>query len=84
MAGKEEEMTHRIATGFDFEPLANGNVLIEFFGDDGKTFNAQVVTREVIERMPAVVGITLVWMDQGAEEVKKMMESVQSVEKDGE
>ena len=50
-------MTQRIATGFDLEPLPNGNVLIEFYGDDGKTFNTQVVTREVIERMPAVVGL---------------------------
>ena len=27
-----------IATGFDFEPLPDGNVLIELFGDDGVTF----------------------------------------------
>jgi hypothetical protein len=29
-----------VATGFDFQPLPDGNVLIEFFGDDGKAFNA--------------------------------------------
>jgi hypothetical protein len=74
-------MTHRIATGFDLEPLATGSVLIEFFGDDGETFNSQVVTREVIQSMPAVVGLTLVCMDQGVEAVKKMMEKI---EKEGE
>lgn len=81
---KENQMTDRIATGFDLEPLATGNVLIEFFGDDGKTFNTQVVTREMIESMPAVVGLTLVCMDQGREAVKKIMESVRPVGQDGE
>jgi hypothetical protein len=28
-----------VATGFDFEPLPDGNVLIEFFGDDDLTCN---------------------------------------------
>ena len=76
-------MNERIATGFDLEPLANGNVLIEFYGDDGKTFNTQVVTREVIEGMPAVVALTLVCMDQGPEAVKKIMESVRPAQQDG-
>ena len=31
-----------IATGFDFEPLPNGDVLIEFCGDDGVMFNTRV------------------------------------------
>ena len=69
-------MNERIATGFDLEPLPNGNILMEFFGDDGKTFNVQVVTREVLEGMPAVVGLTLVCIDQGVAAVKKIMENV--------
>ena len=51
-------MTERdsvMATAFAFEPLLDGNVLIEFFGDDGKTINTQIVTAEVIRRMPLVV-----------------------------
>jgi hypothetical protein len=71
-------MNERTATGFDLEPLPNGNVLIEFYGDDGKTFNVQVVTREVIEGMPAIVALTLVCMDQGPKAVKKIMESVRT------
>ena len=69
-------MKYRIATGFDLEPLADGNILIEFFGDDGKTFNTQVVTREVLEGMPAVVGLTLICMDQGPEAVRRLMKLV--------
>jgi hypothetical protein len=71
---RENEMNERVAIGFDLEPLANGNLLIEFFGDDGKAFNTQVVTREVIEGMPAVVALTLLCIDQGTEVVKKIME----------
>ena len=45
-------MCKPLATGFDFEPLPDGNVLIEFFGDDGKTFNTQVITGEAFSHMP--------------------------------
>ena len=41
-----------IATGLDFEPLPDGNVLIKFFGDGCKAFNKQIVTAEVVRRMP--------------------------------
>jgi len=30
-----------IATGFDFEPLPDGNLLVEFYGDDGVTITSQ-------------------------------------------
>ncbi len=66
-------MPHRIATGFDLELLATGNVLIEFYGDDGRTVNTQVVTREVVQNMPAVASLMLVYMDQGPEAVKTLM-----------
>ena len=45
------EVDVAIATRFDFQPLHDGNVLIEFFGDDGKTFNKQVVTADVMKNM---------------------------------
>ena len=76
-------MTYRIATEFDLEPLANGNILIEFYGDDGKTFNVQAITREVLEGMPGVVALTLVCMDSGPEAVKKIMESVRPAQQEG-
>ena len=33
-------MPTSIATGFDFQPLLDGNILVEFQDDDGKTFKA--------------------------------------------
>jgi hypothetical protein len=69
-------MTYRIATGFDMEPLGNGNILIEFCGDNGVTFNKQVITREVLECMPAVIPLILVCLDQGVDEVERIMKQV--------
>ena len=39
--------TRSIATGFDFQALPDGNVLLAYYGDDGQTLNEQVVTAEV-------------------------------------
>ena len=45
------------ATGFDFEPLLDGNVLIEVFGGDGHTINKQIVTPDVVRRLPVVAAL---------------------------
>lgn len=55
------------ATGFDCQPLPDGNVLIEFFGDDGKTVNEQVVTPDLIWQMPLVTALTQVALMKGPE-----------------
>ena len=65
-----------IANGFDFQPLDDGNVLIEFFGDDGKTFNTQVVTADVMRNMATVSALTDLALRKGpdvAEAVMKML-----------
>ena len=54
----KNEHSTKIATGFDLEPLPDGTVLIEFFGDDGKTFNKQIVTANVVNNMPVVATLT--------------------------
>lgn len=64
------------ATGFDFEPLPDGNVLIEFFGDNGKTTNRQVVTAEVIRRMPVVAGLLDVALRRGPEAAREIEEKL--------
>ena len=56
-----------VATGFDLEPLPNGDVLIEFFGDDGETFNTQVITRTALARFPAVVHALFLAVGQGSD-----------------
>ena len=71
--GDQNAVTTQIATGFDFEPLLDGNVLIEFYGDDGKTFNKQVVTAEVMRGMPEVAYLTGIAMTQGVEQVKAVI-----------
>jgi hypothetical protein len=50
----------RIATGFDFEPLPNGGVFIEFFGDDGVPFNTQIISKECLIRIPVVAHAVLI------------------------
>lgn len=63
----------QIATGFDCEPLPDGNVLIEFFGDDGKTFNTQVVTRDLIQNMPVIATLTEVAIERGPDAVRELV-----------
>lgn len=58
---------HPIATGFEFEPLPNSDVLIRFQADDGTTVNTQVVTREVLCRLPVVVHAFFVAVNEGEE-----------------
>ena len=58
-------LERHVATGFDLEPLPSGDVLIEFFGDDGETVNAQVITRKALAQLPAVVHATFLPVDQG-------------------
>ena len=70
---ESETQMKKIATGFDFEPLADGNVLIEFYGDDGKTFNMQVVTSSVVESMPLVASLAGVALREGPDAVKEII-----------
>jgi hypothetical protein len=65
-----------IATGFDFQPLPDGNVLIEFFGDDGKTCSKQVVTAEALRRIPLVAILTDIAIKQGPDVAKEIMEKL--------
>jgi hypothetical protein len=66
------------ATGFDFQPLNDGNVLIEFFGDDGKTFNTQVVTADVIRNMAIVSVLTDVALRKGPKVAQEIMGKLSS------
>jgi len=62
-----------IATGFDFQPLPDGNILIEFYGDDGKTSNTQIVTPKVIHSMPLVAVLTKIALEKGPEVAKEIL-----------
>jgi hypothetical protein len=68
----------RAASGFDFEPLPDGNVLIEFFGDDGRTINQQIVTGEVVRRMPLVAALLDVAMRMGLDVAREIVERLKN------
>jgi hypothetical protein len=69
-------VTNRIATGFEFQPLLGGDVLVEFFGSDGKTCNTQVINGEAFRHLPILAYVAQVAVGQGAEAAKKMMEEL--------
>ena len=65
-----------VATGFDFEPLPDGTVRVEFFGDDGRALNKQVVTPDVMRSMGLVSALTDVAMKKGPEVAKAVMSTL--------
>jgi hypothetical protein len=72
---------HRlIATGFDFEPLPSGEVLIQFFADDGKTINTLVITRNALARLPMVVHAFFLAVDVGQDAALAFLDSVTVLE----
>lgn len=69
-----------IATGFDFEPLPNSDVLIQFFSEDGKTVNTQIMTRECLARLPVVVHAFFLAVDKGNDEAFDFLKSMTAEE----
>ena len=65
-----------VATGFDFQPLPDGNVLIEFQTDDGTTINKQIATADVVRRMPLVAALLDVAMRMGPEAAATIMDQL--------
>jgi hypothetical protein len=53
------------ATGFDLEPLPNGDVLIQFFADDGKPINTQLISRTALAQFPAVIHALFLAVEKG-------------------
>ncbi len=51
-----------VATGFDLGPKPDGAIVLEFFGDDGRTLNQQAVTEEVLRDMPILALLT--WLSR--------------------
>jgi hypothetical protein len=68
------------ATGFDFEPLPNGDVLMQFFDDDGVAINTQVMTRECLARLPIVVHAFFLAVEKGKDEALQFLNSMTAEE----
>jgi hypothetical protein len=62
------------ATGFNFKPQPDGNVLVEFFGGDGKTITKQIVTADRISRLPLVAALMDVALRMGPEAAREIVE----------
>lgn len=69
-----------VATGFDFEPLPNGNVLIQFFAYDGTTINTQVISREGFARFPVVVHAFFLAVEKGKDAALAFLNNMAAVE----
>jgi hypothetical protein len=69
-------MKTQIATGFELQPLADGNVLVEFHDDHGETLNSQIVTAEVVASMPIVANLTGLTLTQELDAIKAMLGGV--------
>lgn len=62
-----------VATGFNFDPLPDATVLIELFGDGGKTVNKQKITLDVMCGLGLVSAKTDVALKKGPEVAKVVM-----------
>lgn len=65
-----------VATGFDFQALPNGDVLIQFFANDGQTINSQIITREGLARLPVVVHAFFLAVERGKDAASDFLNSV--------
>jgi hypothetical protein len=72
----EDGTQRKTATGFDLEPLADGNVLKEFYGDDGQTCNSQVVRVEVLRTLPVIASLTEIALLEGPAAVGEIMQKL--------
>lgn len=79
-ASPASSAVHRVATGFDFEPLPSGEVLIQFFTDDGKRINTQVITRASLARLPVVVHAFFLAVETGQDAAFAFLDSVTAAE----
>ena len=68
------------ATGFDFEPLPNGDVMMQFIRDDGNTVNTQIMTRECLARLPVVVHAFFLAVEKGKDEALQFLNSITAEE----
>jgi hypothetical protein len=68
-----------IVTGFEIEPLPDGNISIQFFDDDGKTINLVSVTRDCLKRLPIVVHAFFLATNMGKGEAMESLNIVKTI-----
>ena len=70
----------KTATGFDFERLPHGDVLMQFLGDDGVVINKQVITNECLARIPVVIHAFFLAVEEGTEAAMAYLDRMLSLE----
>jgi len=78
--GYGDAVEQKTATGFDIEPLPHGDVLMQFFSDDGKTVNTQIMTRECLARLPVVVHAFFLAVKKGKDEAFDFLKTMTAQE----
>ncbi len=73
-------MSDSIASGFQFQPLPDGTVRIEFFDDRKNLVNAQVVTHHAFIMIPLTAFVATTAMDMTEEFSKKLAHIMRAVE----
>jgi hypothetical protein len=69
-----------IATGFDFEKLHNGSVLIRFCDDNDNTITTQLITEEGLRRLPVVIHAFFLAVEKGPEAAQAFLNNLKSLE----
>ena len=69
-------VTNPIATGFAARPLTDGNILVEFQDDGGRTLSSQIISADLLKRIPVVALLTHTAMSEGIEAVIRAIETL--------
>ena len=80
--GYGDAVEQNTATGFDFEPLPHGDVLMQFLDDDGEAINTQVITKECLARIPVIVHAFFLAVEEGKEAAIKYLNGMSGLELD--
>ena len=71
---------HTIASGFEFAPLPDGTVRIEFCDDNGSICNSQVVTADAFQKIPLAAFVTTTAMGVAPEVARRLLRAMLAVE----
>jgi len=75
-------MDKLLATGFEFEPQADGTVAIEFYDDNGNIISTQAITGNAFLAVPLAAFVTTAAMKLGPEVAKKLVHILRAAEEE--
>ena len=75
-------MNNPVATGFEFEPQADGTVTIEFYDDDRNIISIQAIAGDAFLAVPMAAFVTTAAMKLGPEVAKKLIHILRAAEEE--